>query len=63
MAFRLVPARRFWAVYDGDTLVCITVYKKGARSVIDRPTQLAESVRPDAGKEVGHAQGDRIAMS
>lgn len=22
---------RFWAVYDGDELVCVTVYKKGAK--------------------------------
>ena len=24
---------RFSAVYDGDTLVCVTVYKKGAKEV------------------------------
>jgi hypothetical protein len=27
--------RRFWAVYDGTTLLCVTLYKKGALSVID----------------------------
>ena len=28
---------RFWAVYDGDgTLVCVTVYKRGAIEVVRR---------------------------
>ncbi|MGH9424000.1 MAG: hypothetical protein ACRD3J_28755 [Thermoanaerobaculia bacterium] len=57
MAFRLEPARRFWAVYEGDTLVCLTVYKKGARSVIDRLTRLAESndiERKDTDYEPAH---------
>jgi hypothetical protein len=27
---------RFWALYDGDVLVCVTVYKKGARAVQQR---------------------------
>ena len=27
---------RFWAIYDGDALVCVTVYKKGAVEVIRR---------------------------
>jgi hypothetical protein len=35
--FDLKPyGSRFWAVYEGETLVCVTVYKKGARSVIER---------------------------
>jgi hypothetical protein len=29
---------RFWAVYDGDELLCITVYLKGAMAVIERIT-------------------------
>jgi hypothetical protein len=29
---------RFWAVYDGDELLCITVYLKGALAVIERLT-------------------------
>ena len=30
---------RFWAVYDeNNTLVCVTVYKKGALEVIKRIT-------------------------
>jgi hypothetical protein len=28
--------RRFWAVYEDDALLCVTVYKKGARAVIER---------------------------
>ena len=27
---------RFWAVYEDETLLCVTVYRKGARAVIDR---------------------------
>jgi hypothetical protein len=29
---------RFWAVYDGDELLCLTVYRKGALAVIERIT-------------------------
>ena len=29
---------RFWAVYEGDELLCITVYLKGALAVIERIT-------------------------
>lgn len=36
---------RFWAIYDGEEMVCVTVYKKGALEVIRR---LSES----NGKEV-----------
>jgi hypothetical protein len=32
---------RYWAVYDDDgDLVCVTVYKKGAKEVVRRLTQL-----------------------
>ena len=27
---------RHWAVYDADTLICVTVYKKGALSLKER---------------------------
>jgi hypothetical protein len=33
---------RFWAVYEGDELLCVTVYLKGALAVIERIT----GVRP-----------------
>jgi hypothetical protein len=35
--------RHFWAVYEDDALLCVTVYLKGALSVIERIT----GVRPD----------------
>jgi hypothetical protein len=28
--------RRFWAVYENDGLLCVTVYRKGARAVVER---------------------------
>jgi hypothetical protein len=28
--------RRYWAVYEDGLLLCVTVYKKGARAVIAR---------------------------
>ena len=31
--------RRYWAVYDSDDLLCVTVYKKGAIAVIQRVTR------------------------
>jgi hypothetical protein len=34
---------RFWAVYEGETLICLTVYLKGALTLIERIT----GVRPD----------------
>jgi hypothetical protein len=51
MEFRLIPARRFWAVYEGDTLICLTVYKKGGRAVINRLLQLLEDDTDDRKKE------------
>ncbi|XMB66254.1 hypothetical protein RI065_08105 [Mycoplasmatota bacterium zrk1] len=26
----------YWAVYDGEELVCVTVYKKGAVGVVEK---------------------------
>jgi hypothetical protein len=35
---------RFWAVYDDDDeLICVTVYKKGAKEVIRRLTSTTEA--------------------
>jgi hypothetical protein len=56
-------ARRYWAVYEGDTLLCLTVYKKGARSVIERLRELSGSVRQDVGKEIIHERICRVAVS
>ena len=35
-AFRIEHRGRYWAVYDRDALVCITVYRKGAAEVVRR---------------------------
>lgn len=42
---------RYWAVYDDDgELVCVTVYKKGAKEVVRRLTALIQLIAPkDAG--------------
>jgi|1186.fasta_scaffold558024_1 hypothetical protein len=40
MAIRLERRGRNWAVYDGETLVCLTVYKKGAAEVVRRLTAI-----------------------
>ena len=45
---------RYFALYDGDELVCVTVYKKGAREVKRRIEELREGV--DHGK-VSEAAG------
>jgi hypothetical protein len=31
---------RYWAVFEGDTLVCVTLYRKGALEVKRRLEQL-----------------------
>ena len=33
---RIERRGRYWAVFDGDVLVCLTVYQKGAREVVRR---------------------------
>jgi hypothetical protein len=33
---------RYWAVFEGDTLVCVTLYRKGALEVKRRLEQLTE---------------------
>ena len=36
-ALRLCKYGRFWGIYDAEgTLICVTVYKKGAREVVRR---------------------------
>jgi len=36
---------RFWAVHDGEgQLICLTVYKKGAREVVRRLTEVTETL-------------------
>jgi hypothetical protein len=39
---------RFWAVYDdADELVCVTVYKKGAKEVVRRLTDVTQAREPE----------------
>ena len=39
--------RRFWAVHDGQgALVCVCVYRKGAREVVRRLDGVEEPPRP-----------------
>jgi hypothetical protein len=44
--FRITPYpySRFWALYEGDELLGVTVYKKGAERLAERFKELA----PDA---------------
>ena len=42
---------RFWAVWDGSTLVCVALYKKGALEVVRR----LESIK----REEVHTDEDR----
>jgi hypothetical protein len=64
MAFRLEKARRRnWAVYEDDTLLCLTVYKKGARSVIERLRELSASATRNAKEEIIHEPYRRIVLS
>ena len=56
---------RFWAVHDGTgQLVCVAVYKKGAREVVRRlspapeaePTKSAVTARATDGNEKGDTE-------
>ena len=38
---------RSWAVYDGDELIAVTVYKKGAKTVVDRLEAYEKKVKPN----------------
>lgn len=37
-ALRIERRGRFWAVYESEELLCVTVYRKGARAVVHRLT-------------------------
>jgi hypothetical protein len=42
---------RYWAVYDDDgELVCVTVYKKGAKEVVRRLTHASQPKQPEEDK-------------
>jgi hypothetical protein len=35
MRYRIVPYKRYYAVYEGVHLIAVTVYKKGAIAVVE----------------------------
>jgi len=49
MEFEIERYGRHWAVYEDGALLCVTVYRKGARAVIAR-------IIEDAGKENSTAE-------
>lgn len=40
LTYKRYKKTKFWSVWDGDTLVAVVVYKKGAKEVSDRLNQL-----------------------
>ncbi len=56
---------RHWAVYEGETLVVVTVYKRGAREVQRRlaaqPLATAESAAEAAAQEAAARQTQELA--
>mgnify|MGYP001575087272 FL=1 len=40
---RIEKYGRFFAVYDGTVLVCVTVYRKGAREVVQRLSRVTSA--------------------
>lgn len=47
--------RRFWAVYEDEELLCVTVYKKGANAVKERLEE--DYVVAQSGKRSWNALG------
>jgi len=56
---------RFWALYDGQDLVVVTVYKRGAREVQRRlaaqPRATAEAAGEEAAQEAAARQAQELA--
>jgi hypothetical protein len=48
---------RFWAVYDGATLVCVCLYKKGAQEVLRRLTNCSHLPTHTCGHPMGKQDG------
>ena len=38
--YRIRQLQKYWAVYEGSTLICITVYRKGAVGLIGKLREL-----------------------
>jgi hypothetical protein len=56
---------RFWALYDGEELVVVTVYKRGAREVQRRlaaqPRATAEAAAEEAAQAAAVRQAQELA--
>ena len=39
---------RFWALYDGEALICVLVYRRGAREVKRRIEELVAQIPEEA---------------
>ncbi len=46
------PNSRFWGVYDGERLIAVTVYKRGAREVAGR-LEMQERTIADLKRQLG----------
>jgi hypothetical protein len=42
---RYEPYGRFWAVYENDTLLCLVVYRKGAKALLTRLIEGAPQIK------------------
>jgi hypothetical protein len=68
MTFRMARYgnTRFWALYDGDELVCVTLYKRGAQAVQQRlqtqPLAGAATAAPTAAVEAPARQARELAV-
>jgi hypothetical protein len=47
MSIRAERYGRYWAVYEYDVLLCLTVYKKGALTLLDRLKDTSSPLNPN----------------
>jgi hypothetical protein len=52
---------RFWALYDGQDLVVVTVYKRGAREVQRRLTAQPRATAQEAAQAAAAQQAQELA--
>ena len=48
---------KFWALYEGGELLCVAVYKKGAKAVKDRIERGTPAEPPPSSSTVGLRRG------
>jgi hypothetical protein len=46
--FRIEAYKGYFAVFEGGQLLCVTVYRKGARAVVERLLEALGQKEPDA---------------